>query len=102
MQVPLPCRVNNVRIEASVRSSGYYRVQLALNQIRALKEADFMNVLRQAHPALHSHFPEPGGLEAKFNQPRRYEGRLLGGLMMNRQVPGHLPYDAIVLTPCPL
>ena len=59
-------------------------------------------MLRQAHAALHAHLPDPGGLEAKLDQPRRHQRRQFRGMVIVRKVLRHLPDDPVPIPPRPL
>src|ERR1035438_8630805 len=57
---------------------------------------------RQAHPMLNSHLPQARRLEAKFDQPRRDDERLVAGMMVARKVGRHLADGAVLIPPRPL
>src|ERR1019366_7643319 len=99
-QEAVPFRIDDIYIETSLRGVGSeHGIQLAVGCGRRTVERNLANMLRQAHAALHTEFPDASGLETQLDQARLHDRAQFRGLMVGRQIAGHQSDETVAIPP---
>src|SRR5579885_1584242 len=100
-EVAVPFLVEDLRGKRLLDHIGSYDgVQATVGQIWRPGKEDLADLLRKPHAALHAQFPDPGRLEARFDQPRCRYGRQFRGMMIGRQAFREQAYNLLSIPPC--